>query len=403
MEYKEFVNNLFNEISAKHAYICKEQSEANDMYNFSLNSKANYDFEHERDRGHTWDIGENEPKLPNMLECQEYASKILKPYLSLIKEAFERKLDIKDISSLFCYFEDFHNTPEKIRIALDSEKNGVINISYKENPSSYDFFGDVPVFANEFLYKGNKYLYDVNTNEVYLKIHCSLSTVKEHIVKLGENVEDAYKFISEYPEKELNKVINNTYLDEFITYKKRELQFLQDEDFDDSEDKDVGEIHIFNKKELDIIRKGFEFDPDELYLKYNILFSAKEHPEWGYNYNVAFVELNAFVERRKLYKMNFMVPYDSEGKLAYKLLNVIDGSLAVLDNDCDGYAVIECLYNSLSDVSYNDLRENKIYYLDSYSIVESNKDKIECCAETFGAVKKGRELCEVTEKNSKVM
>ena len=40
MEYKEFVNNLFNEISAKHAYICKEQSEANDISPIFINRRS---------------------------------------------------------------------------------------------------------------------------------------------------------------------------------------------------------------------------------------------------------------------------------------------------------------------------------------------------------------------------
>ena len=139
MNYKEFVNNLFNQIARSYDYSCREQAQMSAAYDAYIGARASYSFEHERDRGHTWDIGENEVKLPDMSECQSYASKELAPYLPLIKEAFDKNLDIKDIDTLFYYIEDFNYEQKTVACALSSEKNGVLNISYMGKPSSYDF------------------------------------------------------------------------------------------------------------------------------------------------------------------------------------------------------------------------------------------------------------------------
>lgn len=239
-------------------------------------------------------------------------------------------------------------------------------------------------------------MHDVNTKDVYVRVWSAFSDVNGKLIKLGENVLDAQKFISEYPVNELNKQINEIYLRDNISHEKSEFYFFKDKEVDDS--------YIFSKKELEVIYKGFELDPDELSAKYRTMYSAKEHPNWGYSYDVAFAELNAFVEGRELYKVSFLVPCDFHDEMTQEILGHIDGSLKVVDESNNGYVIVECLYNSLSDVAYADLSEHKTYYLDSYFTAKNNEGEMVYCGHTFGPIKEECRITDVTkEMSSKVM
>ena len=364
--YEKFCEEKIMSLLADTKRLLVEQSELSDMVDAYYSSMkrdtvaTSADFEHERDRGHTWDLGEDQQELEDSLsDIDTSVRKYFEIYKPFIKEAFEKDLDISDIELLFRDFDGcFPYSEREYREILDSVRDGVLITS--SNYGAIDTY-DKRVYSGAMMqYLSHEFLYDKEKETVLLL--CDIHSMSGFVI--GENIKDAYTFVRDFDKQKITVLINESRLDSCIN----NSLFYNDN------------VPCYSEKSLCILRK-FVGLPCVEYS--NFLYNIEIAEKNGFDFYGRDCETllgmlyeqgrKYHVKEQEMINISHKIEFDSNMEPTKHMLNYIPGTLQVVDvvkpqGDDHGYQVVEAMYHDLKDVAYMDHRDNTIYYLNTKGI-----------------------------------
>lgn len=292
-EAEQFIEQLVKELAKQEKAFYQEQSEMSAAFDYytSMNVRdreaTTYDFEHERDRGHTWDIGEDEVELPPIDKYEQSARKTVEDYKDSIYRAFEQNFDDDELWKFFGHIEgNMYCTPSEVEVMLNNTKYGVIPDLYEREVCSID---KEKFYGAGYTLKNYTFIYDEKKKTVLYTACDYPSSIN---IKIGENIEEPQEFIANYDKNKLNEIANKYTLESYIDLEKENRMFCNDIDYDDW-DKAKKEIVIFDEAEMKLFESGYSLEPLDFRWAVNNIHQAKEK-RFSYNKKTYCEEINDF-------------------------------------------------------------------------------------------------------------